>query len=797
MIGTKLFLDKAKLIEIIALEFGINKHDVHQNKRNSLKAVGEKAFDDCHKLMRRIAYFVCHAEEKYARCNCDECASLIKVLSAYGARCLSLYDFVTKQNFHSSTHQSIVNMAVLDFFILQILKRVVSELKAKFESNRILFYLNEYIGFLITEDFSSKHPLKSFLKKHTTSLRCKENKKLRQYGIAVDTSKYRIGDYQTWSNLVEHVESYLGDKFNAGGAIRIETFGWHCAGNIIYRLFKLAHLSGQINAPWRESKSIMSSISRDVDFIYDSFLSLNNDLRFDLLRRNEIKFNLLVNNIVEFHLFISKEGFSKYALGGGESRIDMSLGEDLICKPVFASSEIDGPRFDLPFNRRSGFNFPLSKETQSTSSHNEHVPLTVSFRDNSQYNLNVNKEAQFNLSLIRDSTRKDDSPYISDLSLEKDLSQSDNVGINLFFDDDMQLNLSIDKNARFNLFPNKKTKSLLFENVREYRYKEMRNIINAFAVAISSRLTSIEVEGVNNFCKEVLNGIITVDGIKKEERRLRVLLKNRGSNRYTSLIAWCIFIAKCKLGKFKDGKPIQYCESKIAEYQSDYITWSVGNAKGKLKNRAPYADFKYDMLCRLGYMRTYNGLVIGGFERPRLFPVEQFLIDIFPMSKRSINWFPTDYPNMLSLLKESKYDGDVINPFVEIESYIDSLLRWDDCTSFKINIDGSSINRARKAMDKSLSWLITHNSAKALQNSKAKMKLCIMCAVRLYPELMALVGLAPSRKYTWLKARQLDELLHRLGPCMCQEINKLEVETRKNPKAEGPSALYYKNPISI
>ncbi|MNF82827.1 hypothetical protein D3C84_651380 [compost metagenome] len=126
--------------------------------------------------------------------------------------------------------------------------------------------------------------------------------------------------------------------------------------------------------------------------------------------------------------------------------------------------------------------------------------------------------------------------------------------------------------------------------------------------------------------------------------------------------------------------------------------------------------------------------------------------------------------------------------------FIDNLIEWEDYFSFSVELHERNISKARKEFDESLSWLLTTNDDSAPGRNN-KMKLCVMCAVKLYPEVMTLAGLAPSKKYTWLKPQQLDGFIRLLGPCRCQEANGFTL--KKNTEAEGWGALAYKSPITI
>ena len=602
MTERNVFLEKAKLIEMVALNFGINTSEVRQYKRKSIMAVGDKLHDDYDKLMCKIAFFVCHDKEEYNGCDCGECKNFIELLNGHAQRCLSLYDFIISRNICATVPPHVISMAFLDYYILPYLSRFIPELQEKFQSNRILHYLNEYIAFLLADAHESGNPLRCFLRKHTRSLLCDN--------IFIEKDKYRIGYYQPWSSFVEETRAEVA--FSLGDIKRIEAFGWHCAGGVVHQLLKPIGAAGQEHALWGKNKAAVSRLKGDMDFIYDTFLSLNIDTK------NEIS----------------------------------------------------------------------------------------------------------------------------------------------------------------------------FDNIREYRYQEANKIIDGFEQAISGDIGNVnqhadlesndqyenvaEINHIKSFCDAVLNGVPTEDHIKEAERGLKASLKLGCCSRHTSLLAWSIFIAKCKHNKIRDGRLIQYCESKITPYLKDYINWNVYSAKSKLKNRAAYADFKNDMLCRLGYIRVYNLLVAGSFEKAGAHSY--------------------DRPPVLSLFSQPSYAGKVINPFIEIGMFIDNLIEWKDCFSFSVKLHERNISKARKKFDESLSWLLTANDGSVPRRSN-KMKLCIMCAVKLYPEVMTLAGLAPSKKYTWLKPQQLDELIRLLGPCRCQEANGFTL--KKNPEAEGWGALAYKIPITI
>jgi hypothetical protein len=55
--ANRLFLEKSKLVEKIALKFNIKSHETSQNERNSIKSMTEKADDDYRLLINKITFF--------------------------------------------------------------------------------------------------------------------------------------------------------------------------------------------------------------------------------------------------------------------------------------------------------------------------------------------------------------------------------------------------------------------------------------------------------------------------------------------------------------------------------------------------------------------------------------------------------------------------------------------------------------------------------------------------------------------------------------------------------------------
>ncbi|MBW3776886.1 hypothetical protein GL272_08000 [Aeromonas veronii] len=772
MAGKRLFLEQSRLIETIALMFNLNKDDVRQHDCRSIESVDEKVSKDCYHLVRTISFLICHNDkEKYSECKCKECLTLSKVLSKHCQRCLSLYGYIAKQDIETSIDPERVKGAFLDFFILPYLMRVVNELKVKFNDSRILWYLDKYIKFIVFDAPSSEPILKSFLREHVTSV---------PYNLYVDITRYRAktkghtAEYQPWGGFINTAEAQIELSKEKGVLsastiknvkVRVEASKWHYVGVFLYQLLNLIYPSGKDNKLWRNS-NILSELSKEYNFLYNSFLSLNNDMQFSLLRRDEVIFNLVVNEIIACRLSLDKKTFNHLTLSK-KAQYGLSFDKDTPFKLLLAHEK--------------WFNSFTHKSMTLNNYLKKHSTLSIWFDDAVQ---NKYKDAEFHITLIGD------------------------ADVTLSVDDNAHLNVLFHKNAKFNLIPNKDIEfHSTFENIREYRYKEICNVITAFKHAISSRenkgISRTDSEDINYFCEGVLNGVPTMEDIQKEESKLKALLKEGRGSLYTSFFAWCIFIAKCKHNKINAGNEIKYCESKLIEYQDDYDN-GIANFKSILKNRAIYADFKDEMLRRLGYIRIYNKLVMGGYEHCR----HHYIDKVSVKKKQPIGVWLRKYPQVLQFLNKERYTGDIINPFTAIEVEIEKWLKWKDYVSSEVVIDVPAIKRSRKKFEKSLSWLVMFNEKSKPKDDKIKMKLCMTCAVILYPELMTLAGLTPIDKFKCMIEKSnkfiplnpiINNLAVHLGPCQCQKINCLKSAENniENDESKNPLYKYFSGPIRI
>lgn len=751
----RVFLEKSRLVEIIALKCNINSHETHQSKRKSISSMTKKASEDYRLLIHKIVFFLCHDDKfDYEKCKCKECLTLSGVLSLHGDRFFSLYDFIVKQKLDVSVEPHLVRMAILDVFILPYLIRVVNELKVKFNRNRMLWYLDKYIKFIASDASRTESPLKAFLRMHVASVPCR---------LYVDKIRYRAktvghaAEYQSWDSFVKAV-SVQGD-LSPGTNRWAEAFGWHCAGNMVYQVLSLMNVTVKGDVHWRDSK-LTASLQNEYDFLYDSFLSLDRDMQFSLFRSDKVRFNLVINNNVECYLTLDRKSIFQKHLGEKDN-------------------------FGLSFNKNTFFDVSLKHENQTQS------PSKKKARFNQRLNQHSTLNLQFNCA-VRVKSPSDDEA-------ELNIVPSDDAKIAFFLDGNGQFKLLFHKDATFCLRSNKRLNiDSRFENLREHRHKEALSVFTAFKQVVSSReekgITLTEVEEINDFCERVLNSTPAMDDIRQEEDKLKTLLKDGLNNRYTSFLAWCIFIAKSKHGKLKSGNETLYCESRILEHQDDYFNGSLAYIR-QLRHRAIHADFKHDMLHRLGYIRIYNKLVMGGFEHSRPRAIDKLLI----LDWRTINFFQSNEPRILSFLEGDRYTGEVINPFTDIEKYIDSILRWDSCSSFKVVIDESAIDLYQKKSEEWLTWLILPNVPHDKKNkplyNHTNMKLCRTCTVRLYPELMALVGLRHNPKYASLKEREHEKLISLLQPCQCRRINDFELA--ENKEAGEWEDIYYRRPICL
>ena len=773
--ANRLFLEKAKLVEMIALKFNIKSSEINQNKRKSISSVMEKSDDDYRLLINKITFFLCHDDNfNYETCKCKECLTLSGVLSKHGNRLLSLYDYIVKEKIDLSVEPHIVKGAIMDVFILPYLMRVVSELKTKFSQNRTLWYLDEYIKFVVREASKSEPLLKSFLKKHVASVPC---------GLYVNKERYQYNpaEYQSWDKFFYFARDEL-IRVNKRNEILspeddrkkwAEARGWHSAGNIIYQLLSLMNVSGKYDAPWRGS-TLTTRLRWDYDFIYDAFLSLSNDMKFCLLRSDKVKLNLVINNSVECYLTLDRKAILQEYLS-------------------------EEAKFGISLRKNALLDVSLKHENTTRSSKPKKIAFDNYLKRPSTLNLRFDHSVRTKSS--------------SDSDAEFNIAPREGVNIGFVIDADGYFKLAFNKDATFDFRPNKTTAiSFHIEDKREYGHKELRKIFCAFKYAISrckrNGTTLAEVEEINAFCERVLNGTPTMDDIRQEEDKLKVLLKNGLNNRYTSFLAWCIFIAKSKHGKLKNVKAIQYCESRILEHQDDYFNGSLAYIR-QLRHRAIHADFKHDMLHRLGYIRIYNKLVMGDFEHSRPRAIDKLII----LERRTINFWPSNDPHMLSLLGEDRYTGEVINPFIDLEKYIDSILRWDSCYSSKVIINESAIKSYSKGIERSFRWLISPNVSSKYkrenpQHDYTKMNLCKTCAVRLYPELMTLTGLRRNPKFASLNEYEREKLINLLTPCQCRRINDFELvensetgnsdaEAYEKWRWEYLAGIYYSRPITL
>ncbi|MGL4905871.1 MAG: hypothetical protein ACRC38_03790, partial [Plesiomonas sp.] len=712
-------------------------------------------------LINRITFFLCHDDEtNYKKCKCKECLTLSGVLSRHGNRLLSLYDFIVKQRLDVSVEPHLVRGAILDVFILPYLMRVVSELKTKFSQNRTLWYLDEYIKFVVREASKSEPLLKTFLKKHVVSVPC---------GLYVNKKRYQYNpaEYQSWDKFFNFASNELIQVNKRNEILSpeddkkrwTEAHSWHCAGNIVHKLLSLMNASSKEDAPWRGS-TLTTRLRWEYDFIYDAFLSLNKDVRFCLLRSDKVKLNLVINNSVECYLSLDRKAILQEYLS-------------------------EEAKFGISFRKNALLDISLKNENTTKSSKPKKIAFNKYLKQPSTLNL------RFDHSVRTKSSGDNDAEF--------NIAPREGVNIGFVIDTDGYFKLAFNKDATFDFRPNKTTAiSFNVEDKREYGHKELRKIFCAFKYAISrckrNGTTLAEVEEINAFCERVLNSTPTMDDIRQGEDKLKVLLKNGLNNRYTSFLAWCIFIAKSKHGKLKNVKAIQYCESRILEHQDDYFNRSLAYIR-QLRHRAIHADFKHDMLHRLGYIRIYNKLVMGDFEH------------------HPINSFQTTAPRMLSLLEGDRYTGEVINPFIELEKYIDSILRWDSGSSSKVIINESAIKSYSKGIERSFRWLISPNVSSEYkrenpQHDYKKMNLCKTCAVKLYPELMTLAGLRHNPKFISLNEREYEKLINLLTPCQCRRINDFElVENSETGNSDAVAyekwrweylaGIYYSRPISL
>lgn len=748
----RVFLEKSRFIEIVAHKFNIKSSEINQSKRKSPDAMTKKASDDYRLLINKITCHLCHSDKDvYENCDYEECRLLSGVLSKHGLQFFSLYDFIAKQNIDISVEPHLVRMAVLDIFILPYLMRVVSELKEKFNKNRTLWYLNEYIEFIARETSKSEPLLKTFLREHVKRVPC---------GLFIDKTRYeaktkkgRPEEYQSWTNFFvlanDDELNQVNNNLKKGLPIPeddkkrwTEARSWHCAGNIIYQLFRIMNVSGKHYAPWRNRPltTRLRLLRWEYDFLYDSFLSLNRDMQFSLFRSDKVKLNLIISNRVECYLTLDRKSIQDYL--SKEATFGISLPENAL------------------------IDVSLKQERKIKSSKPKKIAFDKYLKQPSALNLRFDYTAQ---------------RHPGDDDAEFNITPRGEASIDFVVGVDGRLKLALDKNTIFDLRSNKAAATNLgFENAREHGYEELRSIFTAFKYAIHKRnvkgISLTEIEELSVFCKAALNGKPMTEDIKKEEGKLRELLKDGHSNRYTSFLAWCIFIAKCKHGKLKNSNEMQYCESKIIEHQDDYVGNRINEHIHQLKHRAIHADFKRDVLYRLGYIRVYNKLVMGDFERRRPRAIDKLLI----LDWRIINAFPSNDPRMLSFLIEDRYTGDVINPFVELEKYIDSILQWDSCCSPKVVINEPAFESYPKSTEKSLNWLISPNVSSNYkqenpQHDYTKMRLCRTCSVRLYPELMTLAGLRHNPKIASLKEHEFERLISLLKPCQCRTINDFEL----------------------
>jgi hypothetical protein len=683
-------------------------------------------------------------------------------MSRHGHRIFSLYDYIVKQKLDVSVEPHLVKGGILDVFILPYLMRVVSELKTKLSQNRTLWYLDGYIKFVVSEASNSEPLLRAFLRMHVKSVPC---------GLCVNKGRYQYDpvEYQSWNNFFVLANdkglNRVNNKIKKGLPVAeddkkrwTEARSWHCAGNIVHKLLSLMNASSKEDAPWRGS-SLTTRLRSEYDFLYDSFLSLNRDMQFSLFRSEEVTFNLVINGNVELHLSLDKKTLGRKCFNEG-TQFGLSFNKTVLFKVLHKCGE----RFQLPQPIEESLSRPLNQQSADNLLVNEMVRVKSPF----------NGKAEFDLLPGRD------------------------VNIKLFLDEDGKIKLPLHKEDVFGLRANKHLGiDSCFENSRGYRYKEALSIFTAFKQAVSSReekgITLTEVEEINAFCERALNSTPTMNDIRQEEGKLKTLLKDGLNNRYTSFLAWCIFIAKSKHGKLKAGTEIKYCESRILEHQDDYFNGALGYIH-QLRHRAIYADFKHDMLHRLAYIQIYNKLVMGDFEHRRPRAIDKSLI----INWRTINLLQPTGPRILSFLEGDRYTGEVINPFIELETYIDNILHWDSCSSSKVSIDESAIDLYQKGSETWLTWLIRFNDASKVDeqpNSHDKMFLCRTCTVRLYPELMTLAGLRQNPKFASLKEREREKLMKLLMPCQCRRINDFELA--ENKEAGEWEDIYYRRPISL
>lgn len=771
--ANRIFLEKSRFIERVARKFNIKSHGTDQSKRNSISSMTKKASDDYRLLINKITFHLCHSDrDVYEDCKCKECRSLSGVLSRHGLQFFSLYDFIVKQNIDASVEPHLVRMAVLDVFILPYLMRVVNELKVKFHQNRTLWYLDKYIKFIVCETSYSEHLLKTFLIKHVKQVPC---------GLSIDKTRYeaktktktkkeRPEEYQSWDNFFvltnDDELNEVNNKIKKGLPISedekkrwTEARSWHCAGNIVYQLFRIMNVSGKHHAPWRDSP-LTTRLCWEYDFIYNAYLSLNNDMGFCLLRSDKVKLNLIISNSVECYLTLDRK-----------SILQAHLSEET--------------KFGISLRKNALLDVSLKHENQTKSPKPRRVVFNKYLKQPSMLNLRLDYTARGKLP--------------GDDDAEFNIIPKEDASIEFVIGADGQFKLFFNKDATFDLSSNKNIKTNLnIEDKREYGHKELRSIFTAFKYAINKRdvkgISLAEVGGIKAFCERALNSTPAMEDIRQEEDKLKVVLKNGLNNRYTSFLAWCIFIAKSKHGKLKNVKAIQYCESRILEHQDDYFNRSLAYIR-QLRHRAIHADFKHDMLHRLGYIRIYNKLVMGDFEH------------------HPINSFQTTAPRMLSLLEGDRYTGEVINPFIELEKYIDSILRWDSGSSSKVIINESAIKSYSKGIERSFRWLIFPNVSSEYkrenpQHDYTKMNLCKTCAVKLYPELMTLAGLRHNPKFVSLNEREYEKLINLLTPCQCRRINDFElVENSETGNSDAVAYekwrweyladIYYSRPISL
>ncbi|MGL4906650.1 MAG: hypothetical protein ACRC38_07905, partial [Plesiomonas sp.] len=364
-------------------------------------------------LINRITFFLCHDDEtNYKKCKCKECLTLSGVLSRHGNRLLSLYDFIVKQRLDILVEPHLVNGAILDVFILPYLMRVVSELKTKFSQNRTLWYLDEYIKFVVREASNSEPLLRAFLRMHVASVPC---------GLCVNKERYQYNpaEYQSWNNFFVLANdkglNRVNNKIKKGLPVAeddkkrwTEAHSWHCAGNIVHKLLSLMNASSKEDAPWRGS-TLTTRLRWEYDFIYSAFLSLSNDMDFCLLRSDKVKLNLVINNSVECYLTLDrKEILQKYlseeAKFGISFRKNALLDISLKQENTTKSSKPKKIAFNNYLKQPSTLSLRFDHSVRTKSSSDNDAEFNITPREGANFEFVVDADGYFKLAFNEGAT---------------------------------------------------------------------------------------------------------------------------------------------------------------------------------------------------------------------------------------------------------------------------------------------------------------------------------------------------------------------------------------------------------